>query len=840
MSIKLYNIKLKVEPTKDTYLGTVTIIHNDDTLELNTEVEINKVIINDKEVKFDLNNKMLKINAKKQNVRIDFTGKIRNSLLGFYRSKDTLVTHFEPNDARKFFPCVDSPKVKAVYKMTVSVPSGHIVLFNTPVLKKETNGDFITYVFKYTPLMSTYLLAMSVGKYDAIEYTNNEYKHLTYEELCNEKVEDEEEDLESIINQSKESKQPEKNMEQKSANESKQCELPNEIDNFNDVLLNFSKKIEKKKTKLRIYTEIGLANQAKMALSLTHQFIDDLSKFFDYSFPLEKMDQLALKKFGMGAMENFGLITYRDSLLLFDKNSNPSYLAYIAETVAHELVHQWFGNLVTPSSWKDLWLNEGFATFLSNHLLSTKKYSYFLENEELPLEYDFMGDFVSHTEHGLFLDSLSSHSIITDSNANEIFDEISYQKSSAVIKMLFIDKLEKLKSYIKKYAYQSVSSDDILHHLSIDMIKEWLYEKHYPLLQVRVEGSQMHISQSVFTLLDNNDTTIWYIPFKIIYNGESKSFVLKEKEKVINLSEEFSYSPEKCKKIKNETDQSINPLQSTNQNESVFLIQNEFFRVYYSDLSVYKIINIHTVNDLYSLFLKGLINLSDYLKIIDSSEYLTYFTFESVTSQLFSLIKKINLDRKYLIRILHQTTPLNTVLDKKREALRLKYLLLLGENPFIPDDPFFKVSKYIQSVKNNNHSGVFDIYLNTKTPDERSAALFAIFSSTDLSVLKNYFDKFMNYEIDIGSSIYIFNGMSCNLSIREELIDLVLATDLNKLFNDDKTLLGDCLETIFTNVPDKYVERVQEYIKIDDIEKKRIIINDMIKVDKRIRERIIK
>lgn len=246
----------------------------------------------------------------------------------------------------------------------------------------------------------------------------------------------------------------------------------------------------------------------RFSLDLAARTLAFYEKEFDNEYPLPKMDMVAVPDFSAGAMENWGLITYRVVDLLFDeKTSGASMKQRVAEVVQHELAHQWFGNLVTMDFWDGLWLNEGFATWMSWYSCNT-----------FYPEWKIWQTFViDDLQSALSLDSLrSSHPIEVPvkraDEVNQIFDAISYSKGSCVLRM--ISKycgeqtfLEGIRQYIKKHAYGNTRTEDLWAALSnasgkpIEKVMDiWTKNVGYPVVTVteNKDGKSIHVKQNRF------------------------------------------------------------------------------------------------------------------------------------------------------------------------------------------------------------------------------------------------------------------------------------------------------------------------------------------------------
>ncbi|XP_062492613.1 glutamyl aminopeptidase [Pezoporus occidentalis] len=278
---------------------------------------------------------------------------------------------------------------------------------------------------------------------------------------------------------------------------------------------------------LRVYAQPLQIHTAEYAANVTKTVFDFFEEYFNVSYSLPKLDKIAIPDFGTGAMENWGLITYRETNLLYDPNeSATSNKQRVAAVIAHELVHQWFGNIVTMDWWDDLWLNEGFASYFEFLGVNAAEPDWqmleqVLIDDVLPVMMD---------------DSLqSSHPIVVDVSSTaeitSVFDGISYSKGASILRMLqdlmTPDLFQKgCQIYLKKHHFQNAKTDqfwEALEEASDIPVKEvmdtWTRQMGYPVLEM---GTNSVFTQKRFLLDPNADASYppsdlgykWNIPVK--------------------------------------------------------------------------------------------------------------------------------------------------------------------------------------------------------------------------------------------------------------------------------------------------------------------------------------
>uniref|UniRef100_A0A5B7A6K2 Aminopeptidase n=1 Tax=Davidia involucrata TaxID=16924 RepID=A0A5B7A6K2_DAVIN len=298
--------------------------------------------------------------------------------------------------------------------------------------------------------------------------------------------------------------------------------------------------------KVRVYCQVGTANQGKFALDVAVKTLDLYKEYFAVPYSLPKLDMIAIPDFAAGAMENYGLVTYRETALLYDdKHSAAVNKQWVAIVVAHELAHQWFGNLVTMEWWTHLWLNEGFATWVS-----------FLATDNLFPEWKIWTQFLDESTEGLRLDGLAeSHPIEVEINhageIDEIFDAISYRKGASLIRMLqsYLGPecfQRALASYIKRHACSNARTEDLWAVLEEEsgepvnkLMNSWTKQKGYPVVSVNVKDQKLEFEQSQFLLSGSHGDGQWIVPITLCCGSYDarQNFLLQAKSETLNMKE---------------------------------------------------------------------------------------------------------------------------------------------------------------------------------------------------------------------------------------------------------------------------------------------------------------
>jgi aminopeptidase N len=286
-------------------------------------------------------------------------------------------------------------------------------------------------------------------------------------------------------------------------------------------------KDEHEGTQLSIFTTPGKREQARYALESTKKILTYYHDYFGVKYPLPKLDQLAIPSTGAGAMENWGLIIYNDNTLLYDPAASAqSTRERVFAIVAHEIAHQWFGNLVTMAWWDNLWLNEGFASWMGTKV-----------TDHLNPEWKVWLRAAGSKEWAMRLDArATTHPIQMpvpkDSQAVDWFDEITYNKGQAVIRMIeswlgeepFRDGI---RAYLQQHAYSNTTTADLwqsLEKVSGKPVRAfaagWTEQPGFPVVTLSAlpkgGNTVVQLEQERFTIHQKNPTPLrWQVP--VIY-----------------------------------------------------------------------------------------------------------------------------------------------------------------------------------------------------------------------------------------------------------------------------------------------------------------------------------
>jgi len=299
------------------------------------------------------------------------------------------------------------------------------------------------------------------------------------------------------------------------------------------------------KIQIRVVTTKGNTSKGKFSLELGKKLLISYEKYFGIKFPLPKLDLIAVPDFAAGAMENWGAITFRETILLYDsKTSSTRTKQFIAEVISHEIAHMWFGNLVTMKWWNDLWLNESFATFMATKFV-----------DKFYPEWDLWNQFVEDAMNvAMGLDSLkTTHPIDVQVNSpaeiREIFDAISYDKGGCVLRMLenYVGEpnfQRGLKKYLSDFKYKNAKGQDLWDAIGkaskmpvTSMINTWLKQPGFPLVEINQNGDNLKIQQKRYLLESDSKFSkgLWSIPLSLGLEKEISNTLFSKKSMSVKL-----------------------------------------------------------------------------------------------------------------------------------------------------------------------------------------------------------------------------------------------------------------------------------------------------------------
>jgi len=304
--------------------------------------------------------------------------------------------------------------------------------------------------------------------------------------------------------------------------------------------------------RVRAVTLPGMQQFAKFGTEFGRKSLAFSESYYAIDYPLPKMDLIAIPDFAFGAMENWGAITFRENLLLhYPGITSKSGEERICEVIAHEIAHQWFGNLVTPSDWRYLWLNESFATY----------FGFGVVDHYYPQWETWQQFLYSQTGTAMARDALQETFAIEIPGGEHVVINVStapiiYNKGGSILMQIkgYIgdENFKKgLQHYLKTYEYGCASShhlwesfETVSHQPISAMMKSWIEQPGFPMITVARRDSQLVLSQQRFTYLPNNSDQKWLVPISISLFSKSGatspiSLLLDDTEQAIDIDDDI-------------------------------------------------------------------------------------------------------------------------------------------------------------------------------------------------------------------------------------------------------------------------------------------------------------
>jgi puromycin-sensitive aminopeptidase len=285
---------------------------------------------------------------------------------------------------------------------------------------------------------------------------------------------------------------------------------------------------------LRVVHQPGKGHLTSFGLEVGAFCLRFFAEYYGIPYPDAKVDLVALPDFAQGAMENLGCITFRENLLLVDpeKATQPE-LAAVADVIAHELAHMWFGDLVTMRWWNGTWLNEAFATFMEILAVDAyrpdwERWTQFLRTRSQAFEIDALGSTRS-----------IEYPVASPDDAAGMFDTLTYTKGAAVLRMLeqylgaerFRDGIRK---YLADHRFGNTETHDLWEAIEAAtgepvrrIMDGWIWQGGYPMVSADLDGERVRLSQRRFLLPGAIEEGAWDVPLLVRRGGETRPVLVE-------------------------------------------------------------------------------------------------------------------------------------------------------------------------------------------------------------------------------------------------------------------------------------------------------------------------
>ncbi|XP_069481637.1 aminopeptidase Q [Ambystoma mexicanum] len=423
-------------------------------------------------------------------LRLHYHGHLSQELVGLfvsrYRDQDQekviVASQLEPTYARAVYPCFDEPAMKATFDTRIVHPPTYVALSNMPAISVSEREDDNGTKWSVTTFNTTVTMSTYITAFVVCDFDN-------------------------------------------------------------------ISRTDERGHEIRIWArkQVIQNGYADYALNITGPILRFLEELLNVSYPLQKTDLVALPDFGAGAMENWGLMTFQEYGLTVEKSEKQAIAkASISLIVSHELGHQWFGNLVTMKWWNDIWLNEGFATYMEyigasfiDHTLSLNEI-FHLHNLQDIFRSD---DLISPRTV-----SVKKEDILLTNHISPLFDMITYSKGASFVRMMSSFLTEKLftkglSSYLKTFAFSNADQDDLWSQFQMvldeqnavqlpmpikHIMESWTWQKGIPLLTLNTTTGIITEEQFYQEAHDRNvshDNHTWIVPISWMKNGHEQPLI---------------------------------------------------------------------------------------------------------------------------------------------------------------------------------------------------------------------------------------------------------------------------------------------------------------------------